>query len=201
MKRTSSWLNEHFSDYYVKQAHKQKLPARSIFKLSEIDASEHLVNPNMLIVDLGAAPGGWSTYLAKRLMGRGKIWALDILNMPPIAGVNFLQGDFTDPQVVKKLMDSIPDKVDLVLSDMAPNLSGIAEFDQMRSFKLASGALNFAAQTLKPGGSFLIKLFQGEEFQTFYQKVTAMFAKVKLLKPNASRARSKELFLLAKNFK
>ena len=201
MKRSNRWLDEHFHDSYVKRAHRDKLPARSVYKLSEIDAAEHLIQPNMAIVDLGSSPGGWSTYIKSRLSARGQLWALDILPMPVIHGVNFLQGDFNDPEVVEQLIQQLNGReIDLVCSDMAPNISGINEYDQLRSLRLAEQALRFACHVLKYNGTLLIKLFQGNSTDQYRQQIGQHFKRSKILKPPASRARSKELFLLASGF-
>lgn len=202
MKRDNRWLNEHFNDSYVKRAQREKLPARSVYKLYEIDAKEHIIRSDMNIVDLGSAPGGWSTYIKGRLSERGQLWALDILPMQSIPGVNFLRGDFNSEEVMNQLISSLNGrKIDLVCSDMAPNISGIKEYDQLRSLKLAMQALTFACRVLKQDGAMLIKLFQGEGLDDYRKQVDKRFSRSKILKPPASRARSKELFLLAEGFR
>jgi 23S rRNA (uridine2552-2'-O)-methyltransferase len=200
MKKRSSgrWLQEHFSDAYVKRARSEGYRARSVYKLLEIDDRYKIIRPGMVIVDLGAAPGGWSQYLSEKVGPKGKIFALDILPMQPIGGIEFIQGDFTDPGVVKVLQSKLENcKIDLVLSDMAPNMSGIKEFDEMRSMELAKKAYNFAIQVLRPGGTFLIKTFQGSEFKGFLEELEKHFGKVKVIKPDSSRSRSSEVYLLA----
>ncbi len=202
-KSSQVWLQEHFHDSYVRRAQQAKLPARSVFKLAEIDAQEHLIRPEMAVVDLGCAPGGWSIYIKSRLSSHGQLWALDRLPLArPIPGVHFILGDFTEPAVVAQLTAAMQGQaIDLVCSDMAPNLSGIADFDQLRSLQLAEQALVFARQVLKPGGTLLIKLFQSQESMAYCQRMSGYFANWKILKPPASRARSREFFLLAAGFR
>lgn len=218
MRKSSSgrWLKEHFSDTYVKKAKSEGFRARSIYKLMEINERYKLIKPGMVVVDLGAAPGGWSQYVAQLIGQAGKVFALDILPMQPIAGVEVIQGDFTDQAVVKNLYDKLgagagptstnidkkankankANKVDLVLSDMAPNLSGIKVVDDMRSIDLAEKAFRFARLVLGPKGSFLVKTFQSGEFKSFLQELRKSFSEVKVIKPEASRARSSEVFIL-----
>lgn len=204
-KRTKSsrrWLHEHESDVYVKRAREAGYRSRAVFKLEEIQRSERLIRPGMLLVDLGAAPGGWSQYAARVLQGRGRIVALDILPMDAIAGVEFLQGDFGDDEALQQLTNLVgPDRPQLVMSDMAPNMTGIAEVDHDRSMHLVELALEFATDRLAPGGDFLVKVFQGRHFQPLVQQLRSLFATVKVRKPAASRQRSPELYLLARNLK
>ncbi len=168
----------------------------------EINQRYNFIKSGMVVVDLGAAPGGWSQYLGQLVGPKGKIFALDILPMQPIAGVDFIQGDFTKDEIVKLLCDHIHGKnVDVVLSDMAPNLSGVKIVDQMRSAELAQMAFGFVCRVLKQNGVFLIKTFQGGEFEDFLKGLRKSFSEVKVIKPDASRARSNEIFLLAKNLK
>jgi 23S rRNA (uridine2552-2'-O)-methyltransferase len=201
-KSSKRWLREHFQDKYVKQAQKSGYRARSAFKLLEIQQKDHLIKPGMVIVDLGAAPGGWSQVVVELLKGKGKVFALDILPMEPITGVEFIQGDFGEEKVVQELLQRMqPTKADLVLSDILPNVSGIKVADQARAMYLAELALDFAKQILKPGGNFLVKVFQGADFEAFLKNMRSCFTKVVTRKPQASRDRSKEIYLLGKSFK
>jgi len=200
-KSSNRWLKEHFSDIYVKKAKQEGFRARSVYKLSEIQERYKIIKPNMFVVDLGAAPGGWSEYAVQLVAPKGKIFALDILPMQPIKGVDFIQGDFTQDDVVKDLHARLNgEKIDVVLSDMAPNLSGLSVVDQSRSINLVEIALAFAQKGLKPGGVFLTKIFQGAGFENFVKNLRHSFGEVKVIKPDASRARSKEIFLLARDF-
>jgi 23S rRNA (uridine2552-2'-O)-methyltransferase len=205
MKRSKSsklWLQEHFTDSYVKRAQQEGYRSRAAFKLLEIQQTDKIIRPAMFVVDLGAAPGGWSEVLVRLVGAKGKVFALDILPMQPIAGVEFIQGDFTEEEVLNRLLSSLSNKpVDIVLSDMAPNISGMKVVDQPRSMYLAELALDFASKVLKSGGVFLLKVFQGEGFDNLLKTMRGTFAEVKIKKPDASRARSSELFLLAKGFK
>jgi len=204
-KRTKSsrrWLQEHESDEYVKRARESGYRSRAVFKLEEIQRTDHLIRPGMTIVDLGAAPGGWSQYAARLLQGRGRIVALDILPMDAIAGVEFIQGDFGGDEALRQLTDLVgADYPQLVMSDMAPNMIGIAEVDHDRSMHLVELALEFAMDRLAPGGDFLVKVFQGRHFQPFMQQLRGLFTTVKVRKPEASRQRSPELYLLARRLK
>lgn len=201
-KTSKRWLQEHFSDPFVKQAHDKGLRSRAYFKLEEIDKKESLFTPGMRIVDLGAAPGGWSQYISKKYASKAEIFALDILPMEALPGVNFICGDFTQDEILEQLMTMIHhEKVDVVISDMAPNWSGCKHIDIPKAMYLSELAFDFARTMLVPGGSFLIKLFQGEGFDQYLQDVKLHFKKVSMLKPQASRDRSREVYLLAKNFK
>lgn len=207
-KSSSRWLQEHFSDTYVKQAKAAGYRSRAAFKLLELQEKDKLFKPGMTIVDLGAAPGGWSQVVANLSwiptstgMTRGKIIAMDLLPMDPIAGVTFIQGDFLDPDVLSQLQNLLTQPVDWVISDMAPNLSGIASADQARSVYLVECAIDFAQKTLKPGGGFLAKGFQGAGFDEIVKLLRSCFTKVVIRKPDASRARSSELYFLARGFK
>src|SRR5215472_1856361 len=167
-KSSSRWLQEHFKDTYVKRAHQTGARSRAIFKLEEIQQRDRILKPGMTVVDLGAAPGGWSQFAAKLLKGQGRIVALDVLAMPPIEGVEFIQGDFTSDEVLQALRTSLSGaKVVLVMSDIAPNMSGVGDVDQARSMHLAELALEFARESLRHGGSFLVKVFQGQGFQEY----------------------------------
>lgn len=203
-KRTKSsrrWLQEHESDVFVKRAREAGYRSRALFKLEEIQRTDRILKPGMTVVDLGAAPGGWSQYAAKVLQGRGRIIALDILPMDAINGVEFIQGDFGADEVLEQLMSLLgPDRPQLVMSDIAPNMSGIPAVDQDRSMHLAERVLDFANAVLAPGGDFLVKVFQGRDFQPFVRQLRARFGTVKVRKPPASRQRSAELYLLARTF-
>jgi 23S rRNA (uridine2552-2'-O)-methyltransferase len=204
-KRTKSsvrWLAEHAADPYVKRAHEEGWRSRAAFKIEEIQRSDRLLRPGMTVIDLGAAPGGWSQYVARLLEGKGRIIAMDILDMPAIPGVEFLQGDFNDEAVLEQLMALVgANKVDLVLSDMAPNMMGIADVDHDRSMQLVELAVDFAGRTLRPGGDFLGKVFQGRGFQPLIKQLRERFETVKLRKPKASRSRSAEVYVLARGYR
>jgi 23S rRNA (uridine2552-2'-O)-methyltransferase len=201
-KSSARWLAEHAADPYVKRAHEEGWRSRAAFKLEEIQKSDRLLRPGMTIVDLGAAPGGWSQYAARTLGGKGRIVALDILEMPGIAGVEFLQGDFNEDATLARLMELLGGgKVHLVMSDMAPNMMGIADVDHDRSMNLVELAVDFAAKTLAPGGDFLSKVFQGRGFHPLVTQLRKQFETVKLRKPNASRARSAEVYVLARGYR
>lgn len=197
-KSSSLWLKEHFSDPFVKRAQAEGWRSRAVFKLEELIDRDRLLKPGMTVVDLGAAPGGWSQLVRQRLGDRGKVFALDILPMQGIAGVDFLEGDFREEGVLRELEARLEGQpVDLVLSDMAPNMSGVALADQIRAMDLAELALDFSRHWLKPGGAFLIKLFQGAGFDDYLRSLRADFARVTMRKPKASRARSREVYALA----
>jgi len=197
-KSSTRWLQEHFSDPYVKRAQAEGWRSRAVFKLEELIERDHLLKPGMVVVDLGAAPGGWSQVVNERLRGSGRIVALDILPMQGIGGVDFIQGDFREESVLQQLETQLSGaKVDLVLSDMAPNMSGVDVVDQARMMHLAELALEFARNWLKPGGAFLIKLFQGAGFDDYVRTLRADFERVSIRKPKASRARSSEVYALA----
>jgi 23S rRNA (uridine2552-2'-O)-methyltransferase len=201
-KSSSRWLREHFNDSYVKRAQAEGWRSRAVFKLEEIQQSDRLLHPGMTVVDLGAAPGGWSQYAAKLLAGKGRVIALDILEMPGLAGVEFIQGDFNDEAVLQRLFELVgPAKVDLVMSDIAPNMMGIADVDHDRTMQLVELAVDFACRTLRPGGDFLAKVFQGSGFQPLLGGLRQHFESVKLRKPKASRARSAEVYVLARGYR
>lgn len=196
------WLNEHRRDHYVKQAQQQGYRSRAVYKLAEIDRRDQLFFPGMKIVDLGAAPGGWSQWIVERLQGKAQIIAVDVLVMPPLAGVEFIHGDFTEQTVLDLLRQRLENgKLDLVISDMAPNITGIKAVDQSRVILLAELARDFALEFLKPGGNLLVKLFQGEGCDTYLQSLRVHFAKILIRKPAASRARSAEVYLVAKGYR
>lgn len=207
MKRSNSskrWLQEHFADTFVKKAQAEGLRSRAVFKLQEIDAKINLIKPGMTIVDLGAAPGGWTEYVANKLKNSNdsKIIALDLLEMQPIPGVEFIQGDFREDAILEKLMTTIPKRsVDVLLSDMAPNMSGNKEVDIPRAMYLAEITLDFAENMLKKDGSLLMKVFHGAGFDELVKQTRKQFTKVSVQKPQASRARSRETYLLAVGYK
>jgi 23S rRNA (uridine2552-2'-O)-methyltransferase len=198
-KSSKRWLAEHFDDPYVRQAQQQGLRSRSAFKLLEMQEKYGLVKPGMTVVDLGAAPGGWCQVVQPLVGERGRVVGLDVLAMEPVPGVEFIQGDFTEDEPLAELERALRGhKVDLVLSDMAPNMSGMAAIDQARAMYLAELALEFAREHLRPGGDFLIKLFQGADFDAFVAAARELFEKVLVRKPRASRSRSREVYLLAR---
>ncbi|HFN3492194.1 TPA: 23S rRNA (uridine(2552)-2'-O)-methyltransferase RlmE [Proteus mirabilis] len=196
---SSRWLQEHFSDKYVQQAKKKGFRSRAWFKLEEIQQSDNIFKPGMTVVDLGAAPGGWSQYVVQQLgNNKGRIIACDLLPMDPIVGVDFLQGDFRDELVLKALLDRVGDnKVQVVMSDMAPNMSGTPAVDIPRSMYLVELALDMCRDVLAPGGSFIVKVFQGEGFDEYLGQIRSLFTKVKVRKPDASRSRSREVYIVA----
>jgi 23S rRNA (uridine2552-2'-O)-methyltransferase len=197
----NSWLREHVQDEFVRRAQKEGFRARAIYKLQEIDEREHLLKPGMTVVDLGAAPGSWCEYAVGRVGDRGRVIALDILPMKPVDGVEFIQGDFTEQEPLDRLLEALGGKaVDLVLSDMAPNISGIAVSDQARAMHLVELALDLADRILRPGGSLLVKAFQGQGIPEFQKALQQRFKSVRTRKPKASRARSREIYLLAQGF-
>lgn len=201
-KSSQRWLKEHFADPFVKKAQAEGMRSRAAYKLEELLERDRLIKPGMVIVDLGAAPGGWSQVAQRQLDGRGRVVALDILEMPPIAGVAFIHGDFREDAVLKLLEAELGGApVDLVLSDMAPNMSGVASVDQARAMELAELARDFAEAHLAKGGSLLIKLFQGAGFDSYLKDLRTRYGKVTMRKPKASRARSAEVYALATGFK
>lgn len=201
-KTSKAWLHEHVNDPYVQRAQADGYRARAAYKLIEIDDRDHLLRPGAVVVDLGAAPGSWCQVAVKRCGAGGKVFALDILPVEPVAGVDILRGDFTEDEVLAELERRLGGtRVDAVLSDMAPNLSGVAGVDQARSIHLCELALDFAAQHLKPSGQFVVKIFQGEGFMAFRKAMEGVFASVQVRKPKASRDRSAEVYLLGKGLK
>lgn len=190
-------MQEHVNDEFVKRAQREGYRARSAYKLMEIDDKDHLIKPGMTIVDLGAAPGSWSQVAVQRLKGNGRVIALDLLEMQPIAGVEFIQGDFREDPVLQQLENSLAGKpIDLVIADMAPNISGISVMDQARAAHLTELALEFSEKWLKPGGHFLVKVFAGSDFDGIVKNMRDLFEKVVTRKPKASRDRSNEVYLL-----
>lgn len=197
-KSSQRWLKEHFADPYVKKAQAEGLRSRAAFKLEELVARDRLLKPGMVVVDLGAAPGGWSQLVRRELGDTGRVLALDILDMPSLAGVEFIHGDFREAESLSRLEALLAgDPVDLVLSDMAPNMSGVSAVDQARSMYLAELARDFAGQHLRIGGNFLVKLFQGAEFDDYIRDLRKRYMQVKVRKPDASRSRSSEVYALA----
>jgi 23S rRNA (uridine2552-2'-O)-methyltransferase len=201
-KSSGKWLAEHFTDEFVKRARKEGYRSRAVYKIREIDERDRLLKPGMVVVDLGAAPGAWSQYV-KQCVGRtGRVIALDMLPMEELAGVEVLQGDFTEESTLEALLSVLGGQaVDLVISDMSPNISGVESADQARAMYLAELASEFAARVLKPGGGFLVKVFQGRGFNEFYRALQQRFARVASRKPKASRPRSAEQYLLASGFR
>lgn len=198
-KSSNRWLSEHFDDHYVKMAQHQGFRSRSAFKLLELQDKYQLIIPGMTVVDLGAAPGGWCQVVRPVVGDSGKVVALDILEMEPVHGVEFIHGDFTEDEPLRALEAALGGrKVDLVLSDMAPNMSGMATIDQAKAMYLAELALEFVKDHLKPGGDYVVKLFQGTDFDGYVRQVRSLFKKVQVRKPKASRPRSREVYLLAR---
>ncbi|WP_370979978.1 23S rRNA (uridine(2552)-2'-O)-methyltransferase RlmE [Agaribacterium sp. ZY112] len=201
-KSSNRWMQEHFSDQYVKQSQKDGYRSRASYKLLELNDKDRLFRPGMSVVDLGAAPGGWSQVAAKLAGHKGSVIASDILPMDSLAGVEFVQGDFTEEVVYERLLDVLGDnKCDLVISDMAPNMSGVSAVDQPASMYLVELALDFAVRTLAPKGGFACKVFQGEGFDDYVKACRESFATVLIRKPDSSRARSREVYVVAKGFK
>jgi 23S rRNA (uridine2552-2'-O)-methyltransferase len=201
-KSSSRWLAEHASDEFVKRAKVEGWRSRAVFKLAQIQEAERLLRPGMRMVDLGAAPGGWSQYAARILGGKSHIVATDILPMDAIPGVEFVQGDFREEEVLEQVLSKVgAEKVDLVLSDMAPNMAGIDAVDQPRSMYLAELAIEFADRVLAPGGDLLVKLFQGAGFEQIIKDARSRYGHVATKKPKASRSRSPEIYLLARQFR
>ena len=202
-KSSGRWLKEHFDDRFVQQSLKDGYRSRASYKLLEIDNRDRLFHPGVnVVLDLGAAPGGWSQVAVERVRGHGRVVASDILPMNPIAGVVFVQGDFTDDTVLQAILaETGSSGTDLVISDMAPNMSGVKAVDQPRAMHLAELALDLAVQTLKPGGAFLTKIFHGEGFDEYLRAMCKSFGKVMTRKPLASRTRSRETYLLGKDFR
>jgi len=201
-KSSANWLREHFNDPFVKQAQKDGYRSRASYKLLEIQEKDRLIRPGMSVIDLGAAPGGWSQVTSRLIGGQGRLIASDILEMDSIPDVTFIQGDFTEDAVLQQILAAVGDShVDLVISDMAPNMSGTPEVDMPRAMFLCELALDLAARVLKPGGDFLIKIFQGEGFDMYLKDVRTKFDKVQMRKPSSSRDRSREQYLLGKGFK
>ena len=201
-KSSARWLKEHFDDRYVQLSKKEGYRSRASYKLVELNRKDQLIRPGMRVVDLGAAPGGWSQVVAELIGEKGRLVASDILPMDGLAGVEFIQGDFTEQEVFERILAALGGQhVDLVISDMAPNMSGMVAVDIPRAMYLVELALDFAVNALKPGGDFVCKVFQGEGFNEFQQTARENFSKVLIRKPDASRARSREVYLVARGFK
>ncbi|WP_020396145.1 23S rRNA (uridine(2552)-2'-O)-methyltransferase RlmE [Thiolinea disciformis] len=200
-KSSNQWLREHFDDEYVKKAQQEGYRSRAVYKLKEIQEKDRIIQPNFKIIDLGAAPGGWSQYAAQLIGKNGRIVASDILPMDPLAFVEFVQGDFREESVLNQLLELLgDDKAHLVISDMAPNMSGMDTVDQPRAMYLCELALDMAIKVLRPQGAFLVKLFQGEGSEAFLRDMRQHFKTVKIRKPSASRPRSREVYVLAQGF-
>ena len=212
-KSSGDWLKEHFDDEYVKRSQKEGYRSRAIYKLQEIQQKDNLIRPNMQVVDLGAAPGGWSQYAVELVGSNGRVVASDILPIDPLPFVEFVKGDFTEESVLNEILgvlnkdaDNLQDsstnyRADVVISDMAPNMTGVEATDQPRSIYLCELSLDMACQILKPGGSFVAKVFQGDGSESFLKDVRSHFSKVKVRKPKASRPRSREVYVVGQNFK
>ena len=213
-KSSGDWLKEHFDDEFVKRSQKEGYRSRAIYKLQEIQQKDNLIRPNMQVVDLGAAPGGWSQYAVELVGGNGRVVASDILAIDPLPFVEFIQGDFTEESVLNEILDvlntdsknstqnkSTNYRADVVISDMAPNMTGVEATDQPRSIYLCELSLDMACQILKPGGSFVAKVFQGDGSEAFLKDVRSHFNKVKIRKPKASRPRSREVYVVGHGFK
>lgn len=201
-KSSKRWLQEHFDDPYVKKAQAEGYRSRAVYKLIELDEKETLIQPKQSVIDLGAAPGGWTQYLSQKLDGRGTIIALDVLPMDAMADVTIITGDFQEQSVLDALLAATPPEgVDLILSDMAPNMSGNPAVDIPRAMSLFELALDLCSLVLKPNGTLLMKVFHGEGFEALQQSTRAQFLKVSMRKPKASRPRSREVYLLAKGYK
>ena len=201
-KTSGKWLKEHFDDPYVKRAQQEGWRSRAVYKLQEIDERDRLLRRGMTVVDLGAAPGSWSEWVARKVQPGGRVVALDVLPMDALPDVTFIQGDFREETVLEQLLATIGENpVDLVLSDMAPNLSGMKAVDQPRAMYLAELSLDLAERVLRPGGDLLIKAFTGEGLDEFKRQLRSRFGKLQVRKPAASRPRSPEIYLLARNFR
>ena len=202
-KKSSSqrWLRRQHQDPYVEQAQREGWRSRAVFKLKQIQEKERILRPGIVCLDLGASPGGWSQYAAKLIGPSGRLVALDLLPMEPIPGVTFLQGDFGQQETQRRLAELLGEHaVDLVLCDLAPNISGMRAVDQARSIGLAEDALALASEVLRPGGDFLAKLFQGEGFEAYVRQVRSAFARTRMIKPAASRPESRENYVLARKY-
>jgi 23S rRNA (uridine2552-2'-O)-methyltransferase len=201
-KSSASWLKEHFDDPYVKLSKQEGYRSRASYKLLELNEKDNLFKPGMLVVDLGAAPGGWSQVACRLVGDRGRVVASDILEMDSMAGADFIQGDFTEDEVFQRIMAALSgSRADLVISDMAPNMSGMIEVDIPRAMHLVELAVDMAIQVLKPGGTLVSKVFHGEGFDDLQRSVREHFTKVVFRKPDASRSRSREVYMVAKGFK
>jgi len=201
-KSSASWLSRHLSDPFVKQAQKDGYRSRSAYKLIELNEKDKLIRPGMRIMDLGSAPGGWSQVAGRLAGAKGRVLATDILPMDELKNVDFIQGDFTDEAIVQRVLDWLAGaKFDLIISDIAPNISGIESADQGRSIYFLELALDTVCKTLKPGATFVAKMFQGSGSDEYLKELRKHFAKVSIRKPEASRKESREVYLVAKGFK
>jgi len=201
-KSSNRWLNEHFKDRFVQQAQKDGLRSRAAYKLEELSKKDRLIKPGQRIVDLGSAPGGWSQWLGLFTQGKAQVIATDILPMDALPDVEFIQGDFRDDEVLQQLLTVIGEEgADLVLSDMAPNMSGMDAIDQPKAMYLAELALDLATQVLRKGGGFVVKVFQGTGFDPFLLDCRTRFNVVRVRKPEASRGRSREVYIVATDYK
>lgn len=199
---SARWLQEHFDDAYVKKAQQDGYRSRASYKLLELQEKDRFIKPGMTVIDLGAAPGGWTQVAAQQVGSKGRVIASDILTMDPVAGVVFIEGDFTEQAIYDRILDALgADKADVVISDMAPNMSGMTAVDQPRAMELAELAVDLARSVLKPGGTFVSKLFQGEGFDALVAQLRKEYKTVRVRKPPASRARSREVYLVATGFK
>jgi len=199
---SARWKRRQEKDPYVQKARQEGWRSRAVYKLDEIQQREKLIRPGSIVVDLGAAPGGWCQYAVKHAGTKGRVIGLDILEMPPLDDVEFILGDFTEDDVLQQLLSTVGEaRVDLVMSDMAPNISGMRSVDQPRSMYLVEIAVDFARQVLKPGGSFVTKIFHGEGFDEFVREVKQHFTTVKVRKPKASRPDSRETYLVARGYR
>ncbi|HIP81101.1 MAG TPA: 23S rRNA (uridine(2552)-2'-O)-methyltransferase RlmE [Leucothrix mucor] len=204
-KSSEGWLKEHFDDEYVKRSQKEGYRSRAVYKLKEIQQKDKLIKPNMQVVDLGAAPGGWSQYAVELVGKNGRVVASDILPLDPLPFVEFIQGDFTEESVLNDILDVLykdekNTRADVIISDMAPNITGVETIDQPKSVYLCELSLDMARQILKKNGSFVVKLFQGDGSDAFVKDVKSSFKQVKIRKPKASRARSREVYVVAQGF-
>jgi 23S rRNA (uridine2552-2'-O)-methyltransferase len=196
------WLRRHVTDHYVRQARDQGYRSRSAFKLLEIDEKDRLLKPGIRVIDLGAAPGGWSQVAARRVLPGGRVVAVDLLDIAPISGVTLVKGDFREAAVRARLIEALErEKADLVLSDLSPNISGIRSVDQARAAELLRAAVDFCRESLNPRGVLLVKVFQGEAFSDLLAELKAAFATVQTRKPGASRGESREVYLLARGLR
>lgn len=201
-KSSHRWLKEHFDDEYVKRAQREGYRSRAVYKLEEIQRKDRILKPGMVVVDLGAAPGGWSQYALGPLGCKGKVVAMDILPMEPLPGVEFVEGDFREEGVLARMLDVIDSRpIDLVMSDIAPNITGMGAIDQPRAMYLVELAVDFADQVLRPDGDLLVKVFQGEGFDDLIRSLRSRYSKVLVRKPAASRPRSREVYALARGRK
>ncbi len=201
-KTSKAWMQEHVTDPYVRRAQVEGMRSRAAYKLQQLAERDKLLKPGMVVVDLGAAPGGWSQVAGRAVGATGRVVAVDLLEMPPVAGVTFVHGDFGDDAVLAAVQQALGSQgADLVLSDMAPNISGVASVDQARSVGLAELALDFAVNHLKPRGNLLVKVFQGSGFDALVTAIRRRFVQVVIRKPEASRSRSSEVYVVAKGLK